>query len=260
MKKTLVVFLLILMLISAAAPVAYAASYNLVRDNARVFTASELATLEKQAQAISGQYNLDVVIVTTNDPAGYYSATELAIDAYEGYAFAASGVMLLICVNSRDVAVIARGSGNTAFTDYGKDVLLDKHLLPELRNGNYYAAGTVFLDKGREFLSAAAAGTPFDWKTDPDSLYDERLLKLGVVILLPLLIAGGICFAWIAQMKTAKTARAATHYIPMGGFKLTGQQDQYLYRTVTRVIIPKNNDKGGTTIGSGGFSGSSRKF
>jgi len=261
MKKTLSVLLLTLLFSLALMPVAFAADYYLVHDEAEVFTEKQDSELEIRAQEISDKYGLDVVVITTANMHGYNDSFELAMDFYDELEFDTNGVLLLICTTDRDVAVIAHGSGNTAFTDYGKDVMLDKHIVPRLKGNKYYAAASVFLDKAEDYLSQAKAGTPFDRNTDFDNEDEYFWYKLLFTLLAPFAIAFVLCIKWKEDMKTAVEARAADQYIPAGGFQLTGQQDQFLYRTVTRVKIERSSSSGGgTTTNSRGYSGSSRKY
>jgi uncharacterized membrane protein YgcG len=67
-------------------------------------------------------------------------------------------------------------------------------------------------------------------------------------------------------MKTAGVLTTAGGYIVKNGVNMRTTQDQFLYRNVVRVPIPRNISRGGggggggTTISSSGFSGSSGKF
>ena len=55
-----------------------------------------------------------------------------------------------------------------------------------------------------------------------------------VTILVPLVISFIFCAVKKGQMKTAVKQRAADAYIPADGFKLTGKNDLFLYRTTKR--------------------------
>lgn len=172
-----------------------------------------------------------------------------------------SGLLLLLSMYDRDYAIVAHGYGNTAFTDHGKDVLMDTHVLPLLKKDKFYEAFNAYLDVAEEYLEMAYNGEPFDTDTDPTYGKLGSIAKFGIIILLPLLIAGLLCRIWFVQMKTAVHARAAANYIPQNGFILTGQEDRFLYRTETRRKIEKSlSSSGGTTIDSSGFSGKKGKF
>jgi len=268
MKKLLITILLALLLTTILTTVVSAADLDLVTDITGTLTDSQRNQLNERAERISQQYRCDVIIIVVNDMDGYRDAGRFAEDVFIEYNFGygqdSSGVMLLLSMGggagNRDYALIAKGFGNTAFTDYGKDVMLDKHIVPLLRNNRYYEALSAYLDKAEEFLSMARDGTPFDRHTDHNAEGTSILIKLTVVIFVPLIVAFLICSVWKSQMKTARIAATACNYIPPGGFQLTGSADTFLYRTVTRTKIQKSSSSGGTTVNSRGFSGRSGKF
>lgn len=268
MKKIFTVMLLMLSLFLLLAPITSAADVSLVYDDAQLLTYEEQSQLNIQAEAITEQYQCDVAIITVDGMGSYSDAYAYAKNLYQeydfGYGTEKSGVLLLLSEAERDYALIAYGYGNTAFTDHGKDVMLDNHILPLLSEDAYYEAFTAYLDKADEYLSMARAGEAFDVNNDEvlltQNATNTRRAKWAVTIILPLIIASLICGIWKRQMKTAVAAREASQYIPEGGFHLTAQEDQFLYRTETRRKIERQSSSGGTTKDSSGFSGRSGKY
>lgn len=257
----LVAFLLLTLTIPA-----FAAEIPLVTDVAEVLTDAQYDQLNDLAEEITGKYRCDVAIVVIDGLEGddVYETAWAVYDAYDfGYGADRSGLLFLLSMEERDYALIAYGYGNTAFTDHGKDTLLDSHVLPLLAKDQYYAAFTAYLGKADEYLEMARAGEPFDVHNDPAKMAESKKSafwwKLGITVLLPLLIAGGLCMMWRGQMKTAVPQRAAAQYIPQGGFRLTVSEDRFLYQTETRRTIEKKSS-GGTTTDSRGGSGRSGKF
>jgi len=267
MKKILTSLLLIIFLTTVLSAVAFAANIDFVTDFTGSLTENQKGRLNERAERISAQYRCDVAIIIVNNMEGYSNAELYAEDFFTwnsfGYGSDSSGVMLLLSLEERnggrDFALIAKGFGNTAFTDYGKEVI-ERQILPHLRGNRFNEAFTIFLDKAEEFLSMARDGTPFDRHTDPNAEGTSILIKLAVVIFIPLIVAFLICSVWKSQMKTARVAATACNYIPPGGFQLTGSADTFLYRTVTRTKIQQKSSSGGTTVNSRGFSGRSGKF
>lgn len=245
----------------------HAADLDLVVDEAGLLTQDELIELNDLADSIVAKYQCEVSIVVIEDKEDE-DVTELAKAIYQeynyGYGEDKSGLMLLLSMEDRDYALVAYGSGNEAFTDHGKDVLMDRHLLPLLGNDEYYQGFTLFLNQADEYLEMAENDLPFDLDTDEvlNSENEENsfLIRLGVTIFVPLLIAGLVCFNFLRQMKTAVSQRAADVYIPEGGFNLTMQADHFLYVTEVRTKIPKESSDGGTSVGSDGSSSKSGKF
>jgi len=268
-KKITTVFLLIFCLTLLIAPAVHAADLDIVTDSAELLTDAQVQELNTRAGTISEKYQCDVAIITTEDPDdgdAYEYAKFIHKEYNYGQGAEKSCVMLFLNMkdssSERAFALIAYGFGNTAFTDYGKDVMLDSYILPKLRSDQYYEAFTAYLDKSEQYLEMAKNGKPFDVDTDPAKQGTSTLIKLAVTILLPLIIALIVCSMWKAQMKTAKIARTADNYIPANGFQLTGQADMFLYRTQTRrkIETSSSSSSGGTTRDSGGYSGRSGKF
>jgi len=265
MKKTLITLSLVLALFIGLTSAVYAADLDMVTDITGTLSESQVAQLNERAVSISQQYQCDVAIIVIDamtDSDGAFAWAQYLYNQYNfGYGQDRSGILLFLSMAERDYAMVAYGFGNTAFTDHGKDVMLDRYILPLLRDNRFFDAFSAYLDKSEEFLRLARDGSPFDVGTDPDAQSSSILIKLAVTILLPLMIAFGICTMWKSQMKTARMAVSACNYIPPGGFVLTGQADTFLYRTVTRVKMQSNSSSsGGTTIGGSGFSGRSGKF
>ncbi len=171
--------------------------------------------------------------------------------------------MLFLSMKERDCALIAYGYGNVAFTDHGKDVLLDRHVVPLLSKDKFYAAFTMYFSKAAEYLEMAESGAPFDVSTD--EAYQQKTekamfwLRLAITILVPLLIAGLVCYIFLRQMKTAVPQQAADHYVSDGSFTLTASSDSLMFKKETRTTIEEKKS-GGTTIDRDGFSGTKRKF
>ena len=264
MKKFLIMVLLAFLLTVLLPTVALAADLDLVTDITGTLTGAQKERLNQRAERISEQYGCEVAIVVIDamdDRSGAFAWAQHIYQEYNfGYGSERSGVLLFLSLAERDYALIAFGFGNTAFTDHGKDVMLDNYILPLLGNDRYYDAFSAYLDKAEEFLAMARDGTPFDIGTDPAAQRTSNLIKIAVVIIVPLIIALIICSVWKSKMKTARVATTACDYIPPGGFQLTGYADTFLYQTRTRVKIQSSSSSGGTTTNSSGFSGRSGKF
>ncbi|NLB41463.1 MAG: hypothetical protein GX815_04250 [Clostridiales bacterium] len=267
MKRVIALFLSVLSLAIVMLLPVKAAELDLVIDEAELLTDDEYFELNGLAQDITEQYQCEVSIIIIEDLEDN-DATEFAKFVYGeydyGYGADNSGLMFLMSIEDRDCALISNGYGNTAFTEHGKDVLLNRYILPSLSQDKYYDGLLLYLDQTTEFLKMAKNGTPFDMDNDmvlvEENAKSSFWIKLGITILVPLLIAGIVCFIFLGQMKTAISQRAADEYIPDGGLNLTRQIDAFLYRTETRTRIEEKSSNGGTSVGSDGFSGSKGKF
>ncbi len=260
--KTIIILITIVMVKSA---VFASGGVNLVTDQANLLTENQYLELSERATEISQKYKCDIAIITMEDMVGddaYEFAKQLYNQYGMGYGDERSILLLFLSMEERDYALIAHGYGNIAFTDHGKDVMLDEHILPLLGKGDYYKAFSSYLSVAEDFLEVAANSEPFDIQNDPNRGKLPLAVKLGITFIIPILIAAAFCEIWRSQMKSAVLARAASNYITADGLSLTNRQDHFLYRTETRRRIESQSSgsSGGTTIDSSGTSGRSGKF
>ena len=89
-----------------------------------------------------------------------------------------------------------------------------------------------------------------------------------LIVLVPCLIALGVCSVYRAQMKTANKQYYAMDYVDRSRSHMRVYSDHFLSRNVVRTPIPRDDDDGpraggrpgGTSINVGGFSHKSGKF
>lgn len=248
-------FLAFALALASAFPAA-AADIDLITDEPYVLSDEEYLDLNEQADALAAKHNCEVavvVIATMDDEDDATGFAEFVYDHYNlGSGADKSGLLLFLSLAEQEYALLARGYGDTAFTAYGQDLLMDQ-LLPLLADGAYYEAFQTYLDTADEYLQKAKDGSPVDnnsttavavggeTKTDDDS--SQFGFRLAATILLPLLVAGLLCMNWKGQMQTARFATTADLYIPADGFRLTGQEDQFLFRTEERRKIERTEKK-----------------
>jgi len=251
----LLAFLLILVMALPAS----ASEYAFVDDGADILTMEEELMLEETAQAVSERYGCGVYIVTLWDFEAYGSDVRSAAEQYFlnhncGLGSDDNGVMLFLSMAERDYALIAHGNiGNTAFTDYGKDVLSEA-FLDDFYYDDWPGGFEGYLSVSEELLHAASMGTPVDVEQG-----SGIGLTLIMVLLIPAVISGAACGIMAATMKTARSKTHADEY--RQGVQLTDRRDRFITRTVVRQKIESSSSSsGGTRVNSGGFSGKSGKF
>ncbi len=71
---------------------------------------------------------------------------------------------------------------------------------------------------------------------------EDTVSKVLVDIVVPLAVAGGVCWYFYSQMKTAKEQTTAFRYIDGGGLNLTGSSDRFVTSFVTRRRVEPDND------------------
>ena len=258
-RKLTITILLCLLAVLLALP-AQAADGGYVFDEVGLLTPEAYAQLEQLAGNISEEYDCGVYAVTLWDYTEYGSDVRSAAENFFlaqdlGLGSDDSGVLLLLSMADRDYALIAHGNtGNTAFTDYGKDVL-SEGFLECFRYDDWPGGLMHYVVTSGSFLEQASTGKPVDVPRE-----SNVGLTLVMILLIPAVIAGISCAVMAASMKTARIKTEADGY--RGQVQITGSRDQYLTRTVVRQKIETNSSSrsGGTKVNSGGFSGKSGKF
>ena len=261
---------MVLCLLLALSATAFAQSgLSYVTDAAALLSDAEKARLESAAAEVSGKYDVGVYIIVVDDYRKYYAASDVfgcAEGIYNYYSLGhgseRNGILLLLSMNDRDFALAAYGSAaHYAFTDYGKEVVIDA-FLPELGDNDWAGGLNTYISTCASLLQSAAEGNPVDVPEVELSLFEALMFAFGIGAIIALVV----CLIFCLQMKTVKTQHSAGDYIDRNSFELNARQDMFLHRSVVRQHIPKpdppsgHGGGGGTTIRSSGFSGRSGKF
>ena len=271
MKKRLVslltVGLLLALMIAGLALPALADSQRtlpLVVDVYGLLSDEQEEALNTLAEGYSEQYECDIILIVTTDTEGYdvESYTEAVYHHYQyGWGEERSGVILLLSMEGRDYDLAAFGYGNTAFTDYGKEWLMDD-VTPYLKKNDWYGAFTKYLDLCADYLRQARDGRPVDRYGFGSRSHNGFRLSVKTVIgaLIVGLIAALIVTAVLkARMKSAVLQSKADDYLA-GDLRLTGEEDRFLKKDVVRVRRESSSGGHGTSVRSSGFSHHSGKF
>ena len=267
-KKLFSALLAICILIALSVPAFAQAELGYVTDAAALLTDAEKAQLESAAAEVSDKYDCGVYIIVVDDYRKYYSAGDVFGCAEEMYNYYSlghgaerNGILLLLSMNDRDFALAAYGSAaHMAFTDYGKEIVIDS-FLPQLGNNDWAGGLNTYIQTCASLLQSASEGKPVDVPEVELTLSES----LGFGFVAGAIIALIVCLLFCIQMKNVKMQKTAGDYIDNSSFDLNIRQDMFLHRSVVRQPIPKDDPPsggggGGTTIRSSGFSGRSGKF
>ena len=264
--KKLVFTSLIIALLCLISSIALASDYSgtpRFTDTVGLLTAQEVADLTGKLNNISLKHQFDVVVTVTYSLEGR-NPRVWAADFFENQGFGqhdnSGGIILMLAMEERDFAfVTTAGYGDYAFSYSGQEYL-EKLFLPYLRNDNYFDAFMAFAEAADDFLTRAAAGTPYVADNIPMTSTERRnahITTAVVSLVLAFAIPGIVVFVWTRQLKSVKPKDFACEYIRRGSMMLNMQRDIFLYRNVTKVAKAQNNSSGGGSGRSGGFSSSS---
>lgn len=241
-----------------------------VTDDEGYLSSDDLADLNSQAAAISEKYGCGVYAMIVKDytlynfESVYEAAKMIYLDYSMGWGDDYDGVFLLLSMADRDYSLIAYGDfGNAAFTDYGKDQMAER-FLPDFGNDDWYGGFCAYLTACDEYIASAREGNYIDigasgYDTSDGSYTSFSWVHVAIVVLVPFIIALIVCLIFRAQMKSVRKGAEAGTYV-VGGVNFTRRDDRFTHTTEVRRVIERDNDHGGTSVDSGGFSGKSGKF
>ena len=262
MKKLLSFLLCILLLLGISANAS--AAQDRVVDEAGLLTDSERNALEEKAASLWDSCHLDVAIVTLDSTYGK-SVQTYADDYYDehGYGYGAdnSGILLLLCMDTREWYISTCGEAIYIFTDFGLEQM-GQAMLADLSYGEYFDAFETWMDLIPEYVEAFSQGQPIDGMVYPDEyepiggdeiIYYEKDSKPNhfISLLIGAAVAGIALLIMRSGMNTAKQQANAADYVKNGSFRLNLQRDMFLYRQVSKT--PKAQSQG-TRSGGGGSS------
>ena len=221
-------------------------------DEADLLTSEEEEELLERLDEISERQNCDVAVVTVNSMEGK-TTMEYADDFYDyngyGYGTERDGILLLVSMEDRDWGISTCGYGITVFTDAGLEYLSGK-FLPDLSNGRYSKAFTVFAERCDDYITQARTGEPYDTGNLPHEPVDPVWIPIDVGI--------GLFLAFVSasrkklNLKSVKKNVMAHNYVVPGSLVLSRNSDRYINKTVTTRTLTTTAES--SSSGSGGSS------
>lgn len=244
MKKIISMLTLTIILVFTTGVTAFADSYGIIPetrqlprlvDSSNLLSSSEQTDLMKKLDEISERQKFDVAIVTVDSLDGK-SPQDYADDFYDyngfGQGVNKDGVLLLICLNTRDWYISTRGYGITAITDYGRERMSDS-FVPELTDGNYDKAFDIYAELCDDYVTEAKSGTPYDYNHKPKGPL-QPFKKIGISLLVGVVIGFISVTIMKSNLKSVHKNDKAANYVQNGSMLINQSNDIYLYRTVTR--------------------------
>lgn len=236
--------LMVLLVASLAVCVSAAESTSYVWDQDQLLTGAEASQLAQRLKTISTSRGVTVVVVTASSLGGK-SAEAYADDFYDenraACGWSEDGVLLLICLESRDWHISTVGKGIRIFSESALDQL-ESHLVPRLRRNQFASAFTVFAEDCDAIIHSYFA---FPW---------GRNLVIALVIGLAAALL--VTLSMKSKLKSVRMQSGARSYVRQGSMHVTEQSDLPLYVKVTSRAIPKpsSSSSGRTHVSSSGRS------
>ena len=268
MKKicfALLAGLLLLQCLSLAA-----AEEPFVTDDPGLLSKKQVSALTKAARETAEETGFGIYILLT-DRLDYYCDTDdlgrAAGVVYANYQLGIgeekNGLLLLVDTQGRRYGLYAFGYGNTAFTDYGKEVL-GLSFRSYFAADNWYEGLRAYMNDSRKMLLLAQEGTPVEAPKPSDRPVRPEERAAGVVFcMIPGLIIAFIVRGRLKrQLRSVAYARNANDFVCDGAVELEEHWDRYTHTSTSRRYDPPDRDSGsgGTTLDSRGGSSSSGSF
>ena len=258
-RKGFAILTTLLLLLSLPLAAFASESPTLVVDSAGLFTAEEAAALEAKAQALRGQYEMDVVILTVNSLDGS-RPQDFADDFFDSYGYGCgenySGALFLISMEQRDWCISTSGDAIYALTDYGIQKSASE-ALSYFADGDYYGGFNAWLDELPVYFDALRDNAPIDGNADYSGDYyhgdqeevvyyqEEKAPNLFLSLIIGLAAAGISILIMRSSMNTKRSQRGAASYLVDDSFHLRTHQDIFLYSNIQKTPRPKQNSSGG---------------
>lgn len=236
MKKIFAIILALFLLTPAVSALAPISDY----ENVLI----EEAYLSQQLYALSEEYDVEVIVVTTTN-FGNRTAEGYADDIWRSRG-AKDGILFLFSMTERQWYIYTAGSCMDVFDDYALDQM-EEAVVSALKAGDAVGAIEAFIRTARiAFEDYAEEQASWVWKTP--------LICFGIGAVIALIVV----LVMAGQHKNVHRKAQAADYVRPGSFNLTQSLDLYLYHTTTRRMKPQNSGSGGGSSGRshGGRGGS----
>lgn len=243
----------------------YVDSDEKIYDFAEILDYSEIAELKENIEKFIDKTNMDMVILTINEPYSYDSKNEdIAADFYDYNDFGIdfdhySGILLLRNTYESDpyFNIYTFGEAQLYF-DYDRLENTLDYIYDDLHVGKYLDGFNDFINKISKYYDKGIPKSMRDAYIDDDGAIQYNY-KYHPPIALASLIAGIVSIVYIliliSKNKMVKLASRASEYMEEGSINFTNRQDVFKRSVTTHYTVSSNSGSGGGGHSSFGSSG-----
>lgn len=246
MKRKLLTMLLVVMLCVSLTISASAASEADIYDEADLLSSAEELQIAEKLSKIGEKFDAQIVIMTV--PTSDGSIDTFVEDVYDsmnmGCGENQDGVLLLVCMDSREYRILSNGFAGEAIGVNQIDAISEA-IVSDLSNGDYADAFITFADNCTYYLDGYLNGFPFNAGKN-----------LVVALIIGVLVGIIVAFVLKKQLKSVRQQKQANVYIKSGSMQITASRDLFLYREVSRTQKQSSNSSGSGSsrnVGGGKF-------
>lgn len=234
-----------------------------VYDMADLFEEEQEAYLEDVIADYRSQYELDLVVVTTEDAQGK-TGQLYGDDFYEeggfGYGSGKDGILYLIDMDNRELVLSTDGKAVRVFTDVRIEEILDD-VFEYASEGDFAASAQVFLSDAVTYWEKGIPSDQHNYDTETGRIsayksirWYEALFAFGVAFF----VAGSACLtvkrSYRMEDDRQRIAGLNMAYRADSRFAYNDKTDQLINKFVTSRMIPRNVSGGGSGGRSRGSS------
>lgn len=238
------------------------ASTPRVNDLANLLSLDEIENLEQSLDLLTETYQMDIVIVTTNDAQGK-TAEAYADDFYDehgyGYGNNYDGALFLIDMQNRKFHISTSGLA-ARYLSNARIVSLKQAVTSPLSIGDYYGACNTFISNVEKyFKSGIPANSPLNFEGGKKPFTDEYNNPLEVtdyLICAGIALLAGLLVAFIVRSIVSYMYKHPRHTVPAtlpenSSVRYSEKQDHFISTHTTKTKIQSSGSGGG---GGGGSS------
>ena len=246
MKRKLLSMLFVVVLCLSLAVSAFAVSGANIYDEADLLSTQEETQLAEKLSEIGEEFDAQIVIMTVSSTGGNIDAyIEDKFDSMNmGYGENRDGVLLLVCMDSREYRILSNGYAGEAI---GTDQIdaISEAIVSDLSEGAYADAFSTFADQCAYYLGGYLNGFPFN-------------VGKNLVVALMIGVVAGVIVAFVLkkQLKSVRQQKQANVYIKSGSMQIATSRDLFLYREVSRTKKQSSSSSGSSSsrnVGGGKF-------
>ena len=238
-KKKMVPFISSLVLLLSFVTIV-SADINFVVDDANLLSSEEEQQLREDLASFKEQYNMDAVIVTSNDLGGK-SQMDYADDYfdYNGYGVGEdkSGLLLLIDMDDRKVWISTSGEAIKYFTDSRIQNIVDD-ITTQLKNADYFEGCNEFINDINYY---AEEGIPGQY-TYNEAERTQKVIFIGLGA--GLIVASVVSLLVVNSYKNSKSISTA-NYVDSNSIVFTRKKDRFISTYTSKTKIERNNSSSG---------------
>ena len=239
-KKKMVPFISSLVLLLSFVTIV-SADINFVFDDANLLSSEEEQQLREDLASFKEQYNMDAVIVTSNDLGGK-SQMDYADDYfdYNGYGVGKekSGLLLLIDMENRNIWISTSGEAIKYFTNNRIDNIVED-ITSYLKNGDYFGGCNEFINDINYY---AEEGIPAGQYTYNEAERTQKVIFIGLGA--GLIVASVVSLLVVNSYKNSKSISTA-NYVDRNSIVFTRKKDRFISTYTSKTKIERNNSSSG---------------